>query len=247
MRKVHVLLIDAASNATIAEVDLEATQLPEAFELSTRLEIAGRMWQVEQAEPPTREAYIASGRLRLVLRELQHVDPRSLLFSLPTLENVAPPTEPLVDGCVTMHEDDWRQVELVSARLELEIAAELEAIRLILTSHRKGVGFTNLHARSRIPEPLAGVALSLADLGMATAPRGLAIGTRTYAAIVGGFAFDTEAGTLYGRVHQQAIVALGVHSSRDLGLLAVVARAGAFVVVDWCAATMHRFDAASRA
>src|SRR5580700_10637221 len=119
MRKVHVLLIDGASSATIAEVDVEATQLPGTFELSTQLEIAGRTWQVEQAEPLTREAYLASGRLRLVLREL---------------ENVAPPTEPLVHGCVTMHEDDWRQVELVSARLELEIAAELEAIRLILTS-----------------------------------------------------------------------------------------------------------------
>jgi hypothetical protein len=42
-------------------------------------------WRVERADPIDRAGYVASGRLTLVLRKTGSVDPRKLLFSMPTL------------------------------------------------------------------------------------------------------------------------------------------------------------------
>jgi hypothetical protein len=237
---VHVVLVDAASGRVIGEVDQDAAQLPETFAVATRLQLGDSEWQVESAEPPTRAEAAATARLRLVLRQIHRVDPRSILYSLPTLENEAPPTGgPVASAAFHMHEDDWRQIELVAARFEPEIGAELAAIRSILDGHRKGPGFTELHVRQRIPAPLAGVTLTALGL---PGERPVAIGpvSGPDAAVIGGFAHATTTGTIYGRRDGGVIVALGLEPGTDPAPLAAIARAHDLVLVDWCRAETHR-------
>ena len=242
MGTIHVVLVNAATNSVLGEVDLPAAQLPETFAVSTRLHLGDADWQVVHAEPTTRADYVATGALHLVLRKIEMVDPRTILYSLPTLENVAPPTIGPVAGAIEMHEDDWRQIELIAARFEPEIAAELAAIRTIHAEHRSGPGFTSLHLRERIPAPLAGVALTLAELGLAGPPRAVAIGpvSGPRAAVAGGFAFEVANGVIYGR-DDRGVVALGLAPGTDPAPLAAVARTHDLVLVDWCRAELRRF------
>src|SRR5690242_17556226 len=111
MRAIHVELFDAATGTLIGEADLPAEQLPESFAASTTLHLGDADWHVERAEPMTRDEYVKAGHLVLRLREVVQVDPKQILFSLPTIEDALPP---LHDGpgeeAAALREDDWRQV-----------------------------------------------------------------------------------------------------------------------------------------
>jgi hypothetical protein len=233
---VHVVLINAATQQVLGEVDLPAEQLPETFAAATTLHLGDRDWSVERAEPATRAEYVAARRLRLVIREIQRVDPKTILFSLPTLEHALPPMQDGDGDAVRLHEDDWRQLELVSAELEPAIEAELAAIREI-RAEREGVGFRRLHVRERIPDPLAGT-----DIALDTVRRGRRrdLGFAGGAGIVvGGFAFDAGDGAIYGREDGGRVVVLGAWRTEP-GMLVDLARAHRLVIVDWCAARMGR-------
>ena len=236
---IHVVLVDAGDGEVLGQVDLPAEQLPETFAVSTTLHLGDDEWQVERAEPVTRAEYAASGQLRLWLRRLARVDPREILFSLPTLETLAPPLTPATGPAAWMHEDDWRQRELVSPRFADEVAAELADIRAVLTHHRRGPGFERLHVRERIPEPLAGLAITVADLALPGPLRSLALGasgdTRPLV-VVGGF-LDEDSG-VYGRTDGLRVVALGLRRDLVPPSLVALARAHRLLCVDWLAATL---------
>jgi hypothetical protein len=241
MSTIHVQLIDAASGTPLGEADLPAEQLPESFATPTTLHLGNSDWQVEHAEPVTREAYVASGRLRLVLRKLERVNPRELLFSLPTLENTLPPH---IDGdashAFVMHEDDWRQHELIASRWQPEIASELAAIRAIHAA-RVGVGFPHLHVRKHVPEPLSGVELALSEVERALGEvvrRDLAFGGQP-GIVEGGFAFVRGDGAVYGLAQDGLVTVLGVKGATTAAALAALASQHALVVVDWCRAIVE--------
>jgi hypothetical protein len=223
---VHVVLVDAATGKTIGESDLPEDQLPETFELATTLGVGGAQWTVERAEPMTRAAYAKSQHLRLELRKIVMVDPKAILFSLPTLETTQPPLHPGdLANALSIHEDTWRQIELVARRFEPEIAAERSAIHAVMLE-RSGAGYKRLHVRERIPEPLAGVGLELASLYSATELRPLAIGTQL---VAGGFAYGDA---IYGRAVDGVVTALCALA--DPAVLQAIAVEHDLVVVDWC-------------
>jgi hypothetical protein len=249
MTTIHVVLIDAESGATMGEADLPLEQLPESFGMSTTIHLGGSDWQVERAEPVERADFVASGKVQLTLRKIVYADPGAILFSLPTLENQAPPTGAGGGDAMQLHEDDWRQRELIAARFEPEIEAELSDIRTIYAEQRRGPGFASLHVRKRIPEPLAGVSLAvgdLDDLGMRGARRSVAIGTADRAkgsVVVGGFAFPLGGGMVYGREEAGAVVALCLDGDADdPSALAALAHAHDLVLVGWCSAEVLRSD-----
>ena len=231
--------MDAASGRSIGEVDLPSDNLPESFATTTTLHLGDSDWNVEHAEPVRRADAVAAGWLRLVVRQVQikHVDPRTILFSLPTLENALPPMQD-GDGCdaLRIHEDDWRQVELVAARFEPEIAAEFAAIREV-HAEREGIGYRRLHVRERIPEPLAGVALTR-DAVSKGARRQLAF-DESPGVVAGGFAFDLADGALYGREEARRVVVVGAWCAAP-EVLADIARPHKLIIVDWCSARMLR-------
>ncbi|WAS92701.1 hypothetical protein [Nannocystis punicea] len=237
MTAIRVTFVDAARGVVFGETDVPADHLPESFSAATTMSLGDRRWQVEEAEPAERRDFLAKGRLRLVLRELQWVDPKTIMYTLPTLENTMPPlVEGETAGAFAMHEDDWRQRELVSIAFMPEIEAELAAIQVVL-AERKGPGFADLHVRERIPEPLSDTGLVLGELQAALghpARRDLVVDDLR---VVGGFALMPASGPVYGHEHEGLVAAVGVVDGFPPAL-AELARARGLVLVDWCAATV---------
>jgi hypothetical protein len=229
-------MVDAATDRVIGETDLEPGQLPESFDLSehaTTMHIGADDWHVEEAEPADRSGYVASGRLHLVLRKVETMDPKEILFNLPTLVDALPP---IVAGGVTdayaLHEDDWRQREFVATSFQAEIASEFDMIRAARAS-RIGVGYERLHVRDQIPEPLAGVAVPIAAVRSALgdpARRDVAVGGGL---VVGGYAFAVALGVVYGREVEGRVVALALAEDADPQALAGLAADHDLVLVDW--------------
>ncbi len=235
MAGVRVEFIDAATGAAIGKTELDPEQLPETFAIATKLTIAGKEWSVERAEPATRAEFAASGTLRLTLRAIVLVDPKTILFSLPTIESALPAMR---DGDPThahvLAEDDWRQRELVARRFEPEISVERDAIRAV-RAERKGAGFTRIHVRARIPEPLAGLDLPYARVVAAigdAARRELAFAS-TAGLVEGGFAFRLPTTTVYGYEIDGRVAVLGFTAAPDATLRA--AFGSDVLVVDWLA------------
>jgi len=238
---IRVELVEATSQATLGVVDLPAEQLPESFDASTTLHLGDAEWHVVAAEPMTRAEYAACGTLRLMLHKIELVDPKTILFSLPTIENQLPPLGPGAGPAACMlHEDDWRQRELVSARLEPEIAAELADIRKIHEG-RTGPGFKTIHVRSRIPEPLGGRTVALADLVAALGNPERADIALGGGVVTGGFAFAIAGGHVYGREDGGLVVTLALAPGTDPAAISAFAPAHQLVLVEWCPASVERF------
>ncbi len=236
---IRVEFIDAATGGTFAKSEVPSDELPETFELATQLHLGDADWQVDRAEPPTRAEYTRTRSLRVTLRKIVMIDPKTILFSLPTIENALPPLRAGDAPPARLHEDDWRQIELVAAAQEPAIHAELAAIREVLMA-RKAAGFERIHVRSRIPTPLAGVRLTVAELAqtLGSPMQGdLAFGAGALV-VDGGFVF--EAGALYGRQHDGVIVALGLGSLGVALRLTALATSHDLVLVDWCRGISRR-------
>ena len=242
---VHVELIDAVTREQLGEADLPIDQLPESFAISTTLHLGNGDWHVEEADPVTRLEFAASGHLRLVLRKIEHVDPKTILFSLPTLENALPP---LVPGdaadALTLHEDDWRQVELVSSSHAIALDAELAAIRDVKSEreHEGIPGYRRLHVRERIPHPLAPARIPLDDIATALgSPSRRAVAVHDRGSLVeSGFAFAAGDGAIYGRAEHEHVVALCIFRDASLAPLVELARTHELVLGDWCATQILR-------
>lgn len=234
---VRVTFVDAATDAVIGEVELPVEQLPETFARPTTLDLGGTDWQVEHAEPVSRPEFAALGKLRIVMREIRKVDPQEILFSIPTIENtMAPLCEGDIEGAFQMHEDDWRQRELVSGAFKAEIESELIAVRAVHAESTNHL-FRRLHVRERIPLPLTDVGLTLQDVRTAldgAIEHPLAIGQML---VSGGFAFEADGAVVYGHAQTGAIVALGVTNGYP-ACIADLARAKELLLVDWCRASV---------
>src|SRR5688500_9480999 len=63
------------------------------------------------------------------------VHPDSILFTTPTLENNLPPFRDKTDSCVSIHEDEWRQIEFISKENKSYILMEIEKIKDIFDNH----------------------------------------------------------------------------------------------------------------
>lgn len=242
-RKVKVTFIDEASGAVIGETSMDPAQLPESFLHDTTLHLGDQPWSVRKAEPPTREQYARSRRLVLTLARTATIDPRELLFSLPTINDRLPDEEGQADGSeVVLLEDDWRQVEWVHVSRGEVITEELQSVRRIYEEHRQGIGFDQIHVRSRLAEPLPGAPLKAeALLRLVLGPPLPLRLDRHGVRIRGGFAYSLPAGwILYGTRTEQHVEVLGLHRSGEplpddtAAALEDLAAEHHLLLVDWC-------------
>src|SRR6478609_4441659 len=90
-REVTVTLIDDVTDEPIGVTKMPPADLPETFERETTLHIGDVDWSVVDATPKTRPEYSASKSLTLRLRRIEKVDPRNILFSLPSICDYIPP------------------------------------------------------------------------------------------------------------------------------------------------------------
>ena len=253
---IHVQFIDQATNQPFAHTDVPIDRLPESFEAATTMHLGEQDWTVLEARPVTAAKFRRSGQLVLIMRRANPVtliDPSKLLFSLPTITNdalppIAPGSSKLNQDVIEIHEDDWRQIEWISATAGEAITSELKAIREIYEHHRDSVGFRKLHLRQAIPAPLADRQLRLDDLLQALGPRATRLAGFAYRDVAGiaesSFAIRLISSIeLYGFAPLGQIQTLCVAATRvnnvpqpDIENLARFAAAHDLILVDWCAA-----------
>jgi len=179
-------------------------QLPDTFEIETTLHIKGEEWQVSNAKPATKEEFRKTGWLQIYLYKpvIRQTPVKNVLFSLPTISNDIGGLEKSssLENVFVVHEDDWRQQELVSRDFIDDISKEIDAIRQIYETQRVDIAFKTLHVRSSIPSPLRNVRLTLTDLkarlGSAHDYRGVAF-NHVAAVVKNGFAFRSDEGSTF--------------------------------------------------
>jgi hypothetical protein len=233
MSLVRVTFIDAGDGEVIAESDVPVDELPDSFAEPTTIHLGDNEWRVERAEPVDRAGFGASKRLTLTLQRVMTIDPGLLRYSLPTIEDRLPVLmQADTTGAFELREDDWRQREFVSKRFSSEVDAELADIEAIIASG-DGFGFENIHIRSRINDPLAGVDLPVATLrsacgDMTEGPLAMAGGL-----VAGGFYFATSSGVVYGQLEGDSVATLGIAEGHAPDSMLALANQHGLLVVDW--------------
>jgi hypothetical protein len=184
-------------------------------------------------------------------------DPNAVVYAFPTIEDSIPGIDP-EQKCAGKHllhitEDDWRQVEFVGFRWEFRVEPEMESIQAIVRDYKHPTGFTSLHMRGSIPEPLAGVIITLDEIIQT-----FGVGTRIYdgisyqgaeGPIYGGFAILTPSMLhVYGTHDTSGVSALCLHNVapaptddeasgrlwREVQALSDFMRRKKLCLVDWC-------------
>ena len=177
------------------------------------------------------------------------LDPKALLFSLPTISNDFPAMvegrpDPTQDA-ISITEDDWRQVEFIENAALPEIEREMREIEAFKKENRVGLGWENVYVRKQRPDGLypSRLSLSLVD----SVPHGpiqkFLIGSPDHESPVkGGFAIRLGPSLImYGRESSGILINLGLsrlpndeHAALEGHLLAICKKFD-LVIVDWCA------------
>jgi hypothetical protein len=257
---VHVQFVDEKTGNIFGETHAPLSSLPQSFEAATHLELESQHWDVVTADPITAEGFARSGQLVLTLRRapMTQVKLQDVLYSLPTIGDmipgIAPGTSKLNRRVFEFHEDNWRQIELISLAHLSDIQAELSDIRRIYEESAVGHGFRTLHVRKRIAAPLS---IPFPALLTAFDPvqsyEGIAY-ERAAGLIEGGFGFETAGFMFFGEQHQNSVRALCVAFAREKhdkeafsDQLKLLMESHELILVDWCrcavfqATTLARF------
>ena len=201
---IRVQFIESGQENAFAASEVPIEQLPDTFEINTTLSIAGDEWSVVSAVPPRKAEFRKTGSLIITLAkyEVTQIDPAKILYSLPTISSDLPGVEAAdsLENVLVVYEDDWRQFEFLSVRLENEIRQELEDILNIYQTQHDGSGFKQLHVRRRVDIPLPEKSLSLAELdnvfSLEKTYDGIAF-SNAAATVVNGFARQTVSGWIF--------------------------------------------------
>ena len=252
---VRVTFVDAADGTTLGVVEMRASLLPASFAVATTLHLGDDDWEVVRADPTESADFIARGSLMLELRIVppkpvtaKSTDPKSVLFSVPSVVEAIPTASaPRPEKSVlALHEDDWRQIEMVHLSEIDNVASQIAQIETIVRDSEGSVGFHTCHARGTPVSPLASASLDLAAL------RALFEIAVEYSAIAwvdaahaihDGYGFRTRSGlTVYGLAHDGRVSVLALQPDRngpasrgDATALGALRNHYGLMLVDWCA------------
>lgn len=153
---IEVTFIDDTTDESLGVTQVAANNLPDAFEKDTTINLKGVDWNVLNARPKTRAQYTKSGQLILWISPIEAVNPRDLLYSLPSICAVVPEVNnrSLSGRELTIAEDDWRQFELVSQQLTDKVDKEIAKIRSIHNLATVGSGWSAIHIRKKPEIPI---------------------------------------------------------------------------------------------
>ncbi|MGC4074805.1 MAG: hypothetical protein QM760_20335 [Nibricoccus sp.] len=185
--------------------------------------------------------------------EVKMVDPKTILFSLATINDALPALDSRHKPKPTdliLHEDDWRQFELVSRSFAEQLNAEITDIRRIYTDKRSPAGefgaFTEIHIRKRIPQPFK-KPIAWSDFTKAcpvTTVSSVSFGGAP-TVIANGFSVQLHGLSIYGLRHGETITTLGFVSTQTPALpiesaerLAAFLEANDLLLIHWPSATV---------
>jgi hypothetical protein len=175
------------------------------------------------------------------------MDPKEILFSMPTLENTMPAFAPQPVGnqaCQRMHEDDWRQFEFIDGRFRDELAREIGAIDKIWQKQAVPIGegmtaFRETHVRTLIPRPLD-ISMDVSGFeslfGVVATPVALLFDDRALADV---YAARLDNVFLYGAIQRNRLTTLGVEPSSSFALPDEAARRLGKLIVDHDLTLVH--------
>jgi hypothetical protein len=165
---IDVKFYEGGAAKPFAKSKAPVDRLPDTFEIRTNVTISGEEWVVLGAAPARKEEFRRTGRVRIHVAKpkLLQVPIDELLYSLPSINDDVPAKDNAasLENLLVVHEDDWRQIELVSTRFADKIGSEFDSIRLIHEEHKVGHGFNEIHVRKAIPYPLEGTLFTPLDL-----------------------------------------------------------------------------------
>ncbi|AEV69776.1 hypothetical protein [Acetivibrio clariflavus] len=253
-KKIHVRFIDVETGNVFAVADMLPGQLPKSFEAHTTMHLQDEDWEVVEAKPITSDEFIKSGYLKLVLRkiEIKTVDPRELLFSLPTISNELPPIQEgstkLNKRVFEIREDDWRQIDIIPENnLEL-INENLKAIKNIYEncSIQNGdfIAFKELHVRRGLDFPFENHNIEkqilMDEFKVNYIYEGVSF-NGIAGVIEGGFAFEVCKGVvLYGREVNKLVHSLSLYVKDEESFesnvddIMEVLKSQKLCLIDWC-------------
>ena len=262
-QQIQVLFIDASTGKPFAQTLLPAGQLPETFELSTTLTIAGQEWSVVNAEPPEAEDFRQTGTLVLTLAKISQMNPKDILYSLPTICNAIPAITPGTtrhdQHVFEIHEDDWQQTEFVSRGHREAIDAQLAEIRRIYDEASIDNGgflaFKRLALRTHITDPISSeIPLSqLLTMLPEQQPYAGVSYPKEMGLLDGGFACKLAGMIVYGQASDGLVRTLALHNAPG-EIEAAPALAPVFTsimsrydlyLIDWCSMTLLEPEAAA--
>ena len=245
-KKILVTLIDDKTNEVIAKAKSPADSLPDDLTIDTQLSIGDDQWYVVSADPGTRAEYMVSKKLTIRLQRLEMIDPANLLYSLPSIYDAIPGCSnlPADDADPKLHEDDWRQFELVSQENNSAIDRQFAAIIDIHKEHHADPGWKKMHCRSEPEKPIQSrlpLETLREELGPESKIGGVSFRTEPNR-ILDGFSIQTTDGiTLYGLAPAGEITVLGLYDTayttvaeNTIASLVTVAKRYNLVLIHWC-------------
>jgi hypothetical protein len=129
------------------------------------------------------------------------MDPKAILFSIPTLSGDIPPLEPASDvpkdGDLIIHEDDWTQVEFFAKARLAELKRVMTEYKRFEQANRAQNGWRKPYVRKIERSPIIDGTLVVKQL------------ETTLAAKVGSAPRLSSAGTVYNRLKDSFTVPLG--------------------------------------
>lgn len=241
--KIRVKLIETLDNDLIGEVDLSPEQLPQSFKEQTTMHVGDKDWLVVRAEPEDYSDFYKSRELTLWVKPVASIDPSLIRYSIPTISNELPGLSDfshLTDFTLTLHEDDWRQIELLPSHTLRVIQQEMADVEAIIFPEEDPEfnslnGFDKLHVRRRIGEHLLSIPLEEFCEKAGITERGN-IRFQGYDGFVeNGFALKGSNYTWYGIAENEVIrdLALGFFESIDDEIVSILKHYD-LLMVEWC-------------
>jgi len=243
---IKVTFIDVTTGITLGIYEVPLEQLPQSFETTTTLNMGGSDWSIEEAEPRTAEEFIKSGQLTLKMRQLKKVNPKDVLFSLPTIAGDIPTNisseATYNDFIFTMHEDSWRQYEFLLPESSELMQLELDKIAEIKDNYSKKVdesltAYTNCHLRQTIGSPQLNIDFDQLKALLLTKEAG-SLALKNYEGFVpGGFTLKTNETTYYGILndqHKVNLLGIANFSENTINEIKFIIQAFGLLFIDWC-------------
>lgn len=166
-KTIKIDFIQEGMSEPFSSTNMPIDELPESFDKHTTLTIGDEQWEVQEAIPEKKDIFSKTGFLKLVLKKVELIDPNEILFSTLTINDELPQLEQreVSQNILPMHEDNWRQFELISRKFKKEIEYEFRYIIRVEKEHKvKDAGYNNIHVRKEISTPLDDKSITLQEL-----------------------------------------------------------------------------------
>jgi hypothetical protein len=245
---IKVEFVNLETGQVFATSDVPTENLPDTFELNTTMHLGTEDWEVVSADPIQKSVFQKTGKLRLVVRQIMTIDPKRVLFTLPSFSDYLGETipQPKTGQELEIHEDSWRNIEVISRAFESEIDSDLREIAQVHREERVGAGFKRLVIRNKIEFPLSPTTIPFDEVKdlfhLALIYAGIGYEKKRSEIVKDGFAFQTQGGTVfYGRRQGNHLRELCIarcdlndHLGEDLRALKTLITKYDLCFVDWC-------------